>query len=73
MILLTPETAYRDEPQLATAFLVSLYEGFLVTDSNVSFQRALAPILAVGFFAIVLYGLARYLIGKLKHRKKVNV
>jgi hypothetical protein len=73
VILLTPVTAYRDDPHLAPAFFVSLYEGFLVTDSNVSFQRALAPILAVGFFAIVLYGLARYLIGKLKHRKKVNV
>ena len=73
VILLTPVTAYRDDPHLAPAFFVSLYEGFLVTDSTISFQRALAPILAVGFFAIVLYGLARYLIGKLKHRKKVNV
>ena len=73
VILLTPVTAYRDDPHLAPAFFVSLYEGFLVTDSDVSFQRALAPILAVGFFAIVLYGLARYLIGKVKHRTKVNV
>jgi hypothetical protein len=73
VILLTPVTAYRDDPHLAPAFFVSLYEGFIATGSNVSFQRALAPILALVFFAIVLYGLARYLIAKLKSLKKVNV
>ena len=73
VVLLTPVTAYRDDPHLAPAFFVSLYEGFIATDSNVSFQRGLAPLLAVGFFTIALYGLAKYLIGKLKDRKKVHV
>jgi hypothetical protein len=60
-ILLTPVTAYRDDSHLAPAFFVSLYEGVLVSGSDVGFQRGLAPIIAVAIFAIIFYLLLRLL------------
>ena len=62
--LLTPVTAYRDDPHLAPAFFVSLYEGLLATGDNLGFQRGLAPILAFYFLAVIFYVLARFLISR---------
>lgn len=72
--LLTPVTAYRDDPHLAPAFFVSLYEGLLSSGDNVSFQRGLAPILALSFFVIVFYGLARFILARFNKMpdKKLN-
>jgi hypothetical protein len=72
--LLTPVTAYRDDPHLAPAFFVSLYEGLLSSGDNVSFQRGLAPILALSFFVIVFYGLARFILSRFNKMpdKKLN-
>ncbi len=62
--LLTPVTAYRDDPHLAPAFFVSLYEGLLSSGSNLGFQRGLAPILAISFFAIIFYALLRFVLSR---------
>ena len=62
--LLTPVTAYRDDPHLAPAFFVSLYEGLLASGDNLGFQRGLAPILAFCFLAVIFYVLARFLISR---------
>ncbi|HAZ95520.1 MAG TPA: hypothetical protein DCW94_07535 [Porticoccaceae bacterium] len=64
VFLLTPVTAYRDDPHLAPAFFVSLYEGLLATGDNLGFQRGLAPILAFCFLAVIFYVLARFLISR---------
>ena len=64
VFLLTPVTAYRDDPHLAPAFFVSLYEGLLATGDNLGFQRGLAPILAFCFLAVIFYMLARFLISR---------
>jgi len=64
VFLLTPVTAYRDDPHLAPAFFVSLYEGLLATGDNLGFQRGLAPILAFCFLAVIFYILARFLISR---------
>jgi uncharacterized membrane protein YccC len=53
----TPVTAYPDTPYLAPAFFVSFYEGIFLSHKEMGFQRGLAPILAVGFIAIILYSL----------------
>jgi hypothetical protein len=68
--LLTPVT----DPHLAPAFFVSLYEGLLSSGDNVSFQRGLAPILALSFFVIVFYGLARFILSRFNKMpdKKLN-
>jgi hypothetical protein len=58
-ILLTPVTAYRDDSHLAPAFFVSLYEGVMLRGAEAGFQRGLAPIIAVAFFAIIFYLLVR--------------
>ena len=70
--LLTPVTAYRDDPHLAPAFFVSLYEGVLSSGDNVGFQRGLAPILAISFFAIIFYGLARLSISRFNKKPIKN-
>lgn len=54
-VLLTPATAYVDDPHLAPAFFVSLYEGIFLADENTGYQRALAPILATLFVATAGY------------------
>ena len=63
----TPVTAYPDNPYLAPAFFVSLYEGILLSNQEMGFQRGLAPILAVGFIAIILYTF----ISPILRRKKI--
>lgn len=57
-VFFTPVTAYPDNPFLAPAIFVSLYEGFLLSDKGMGFQRGLAPILAVSFISIIFYNLA---------------
>ena len=64
VVFFTPVTAYPDNPHLAPAFFVSLYEGFLVRAPDAGFQRGLAPILAVGFFATFFYIIIRLLLGR---------
>lgn len=57
VLFFTPVTAYPDNPYLAPAFFVSLYEGVMLKHQGMGFQRGLAPILAIGSISIVLYGL----------------
>ena len=54
-------TAYTDNPYLAPAFFVSLYEG-LIANGDVGFQRGAAPILAFTVFGFIGYGLIRLLL-----------
>ena len=63
--LFTPVTAYRDDAHLAPAFFVSLYEGVLLSGANDEFQRGLAPIIAVLVFALLIYGVGRFMWAKL--------
>jgi hypothetical protein len=70
--LFTPVTAYRDDPHLAPAFFVSLYEGLLVSGDDMGFQRGLAPILAISFFVIFFYTLLRLLISWVRKRRTAN-
>ena len=72
VFLLTPVTAYRDDPHLAPAFFVSLYEGLLASGDNVGFQRGLAPILALCFFAVIFYGLIRLIVLRFYKNKKIE-
>lgn len=65
VFLFTPVTAYRDDAHLAPAFFVSLYEGLLLSGANDGFQRGLAPIIAVLVFALLIYGIGRFLWAKL--------
>ncbi|MDB2480396.1 hypothetical protein N9X17_03805 [Porticoccaceae bacterium] len=67
--LFTPVTAYRDDPHLAPAFFVSLYEGLLASGDDLGFQRGLAPILAIGFFTLFFYILLRIIIWRVKKRR----
>lgn len=62
----TPVTAYRDDPHLAPAFFVSLYEGLLASGSDMGFQRGLAPILAVAAIGLLFYSIVRLLIARFK-------
>ena len=71
----TPVTSYPDNPHLAPAFFVSLYEGLMARGDDLGFQRGLAPILAIAFFSIVLYVLARVVIRWItapKLKKSIN-
>jgi hypothetical protein len=70
VVFFTPVTAYPDNPHLAPAFFVSLYEGFLVRAPDAGFQRGLAPILAVGFFATFFYIIIRLLLGRFTKSSK---
>ena len=65
----TPVTAYRDDPHLAPAFFVSLYEGLLAAGDDLGFQRGLAPIMALGFFTLFFYTLLRIIIWLVKKRR----
>jgi len=65
-VFFTPVTAYPDNPYLAPAFFVSLYEGILLSDRGMGFQRGLAPILAVSFISIILYSLISPILGRRK-------
>lgn len=62
----TPVTAYPDNPYLAPAFFVSLYEGILLSHKDMGFQRGLAPILAVSFISIIFYSLISPILGRRK-------
>ena len=62
VIFFTPVTSYPDNPHLAPAFFVSLYEGLIARGDDLGFQRGLAPIVAIAFFAIVFYVLGRLII-----------
>jgi hypothetical protein len=66
---LTPVTAYTDNPYLAPAFFVSLYEG-LIANGDVGFQRGAAPILAFTVFGLIGYGLIRLLLWRYKPASK---
>jgi len=66
---LTPVTAYTDNPYLAPAFFVSLYEG-LIANGDIGFQRGAAPILAFTAFGVIGYGLIRLLLWRYKPASK---
>lgn len=71
VIFFTPVTAYPDNPYWAPAIFVSLYEGLLLSDQSLGFQRGLAPILAVGFISVVLYLLITPFLGRQKKLSSV--
>ncbi|MDG0968675.1 MAG: hypothetical protein P8O06_02435 [Porticoccaceae bacterium] len=58
VFLLTPVTAYVDDPHLAPAFFVGFYEGFLAKPSG-GFQRGAAPIFALMTFSVIFYAFLR--------------
>lgn len=62
----TPVTAYRDDPHLAPAFFVSLYEGLLASGDDMGFQRGLAPIVAIAAIGLMFYCLVRVLMSRFK-------
>ena len=64
--LFTPVTAYRDDPHLAPAFFVSLYEGLLASGDDMGFQRGLAPIMAIGVISILFYLISRLIISRIR-------
>mgnify|MGYP001257012067 CR=1 FL=1 len=66
IVFFTPVTAYRDDPHLAPAFFVSLYEGLLASGNDMGFQRALAPILAIAVIGLMFYSITRLLISRFK-------
>ena len=68
VIFLTPVSAYPDNPFLAPAFFVSLFEGLFVEDGG--YQRGFAPLLAVACGVLLLYGLVRTLRWWLQRRNK---
>lgn len=65
-VFFTPVTAYPDNPFLAPAIFVSLYEGILLSDKGMGFQRGLAPILAVSFISVIFYSLAAPIVRRRK-------
>ena len=67
-VFFTPVTAYPDNPFLAPAFFVSLYEGVLLSHRDMGFQRGLAPILAVSFIAIIVYSFVSPILRRRKRR-----
>jgi hypothetical protein len=69
VVLFTPVTAYRDDPHLAPAFFVSLYEGLLASGDDLGFQRGLAPIMALGVFSLFFYLLLRLIMWRVKKRR----
>lgn len=69
--LFTPVTAYRDDPHLAPAFFVSLYEGLLASGDDMGFQRGLAPIMAIGVISTMFYLISRLIIRRI--RKSSNI
>ena len=62
-VFFTPVTSHSDNAYLAPAFFVSLYEGLLVRSAEAGFQRGLAPILAIGFSTLFIYGIGRLILG----------
>jgi hypothetical protein len=64
--LFTPVTAYRDDPHLAPAFFVSLYEGLLASGDDMGFQRGLAPIMAIGVISTMFYLISRLIIRRIR-------
>ena len=64
--LFTPVTAYRDDPHLAPAFFVSLYEGLLASGDDMGFQRGLAPIMAIGVISTMFYLISRLIISRIR-------
>ena len=65
--LFTPVTAYRDDPHLAPAFFVSLYEGLLASGDDMGFQRGLAPIMAIGVISMLFYLISRLIISRIRN------
>lgn len=65
--LFTPVTAYRDDPHLAPAFFVSLYEGLLASGDDMAFQRGLAPIMAIGVISMLFYLISRLIISRIRN------
>ena len=65
--LFTPVTAYRDDPHLAPAFFVSLYEGLLASGDEMGFQRGLAPIMAIGVISMLFYLISRLIISRIRN------
>ncbi len=70
--LFTPVTAYRDDPHLAPAFFVSLYEGLLASGDDMGFQRGLAPIMAISVISIVFYLISRLIVSRFKKPAKTD-
>lgn len=68
-VFFTPVTAYPDNPYLAPAFFVSLYEGVMLGGKEAGFQRGLAPILAFSFISVVFYSLIYPLWGRRKRMR----
>lgn len=68
----TPVTSYPDNPHLAPAFFVSLYEGLIARGDDLGLQRGLAPILAIAFFTLLIYLLGRVVIARFTAPKLGN-
>lgn len=57
-VLLTPVEAYTDDPHLAPALFVSVFEAF-TAEVEGAYNRGLAPILAVASGLLLIYLVAR--------------
>jgi hypothetical protein len=69
VFLLTPVSAYTDDPRLAPAFFVSMYEG-IVNNPESGFERGAAPILALMVFSLFGYLVLRVITWCVRRLKK---
>ena len=67
ILFFTPVTAHPNSPYWAPAFFVSIYEGIMLGDQGMGFQRGLAPILAIGFIIGLAYLLLYLIFGRRRH------
>ena len=72
VFLLTPVSAYTDDPRLAPAFFVSIYEG-IVNNPDSGFQRGAAPILALMVVSLFGYLALRVIVWFVRRLKKTPV
>ena len=72
VFLLTPVSAYTDDPRLAPAFFVSIYEG-IVNNPDSGFQRGAAPILALMVVSLFGYLVLRVIAWFVRRLKKPPV
>ena len=72
IVLLTPVESHRDDPHLAPAIAVSVFEASTQSGTENGFQRSFAPVLALTVLVLSVFIVVRLILAKIGKRPPVS-
>ena len=72
VVLMTPVESHRDDPHLAPALAVSLFEISTQSEDDTGLQRSFAPVLALTILSLSVFIIVRLTFAKMRKRPPVS-